>query len=81
MEQNQPENRNGVDKEFQKSLEQLQDILQDSPKKEEETPKPLSGSAHDTKKADKEMKIDLAAWEEAVADIEQYFEEKKKPLS
>jgi hypothetical protein len=81
MEQNQPENRSGVDKEFQKSLEQLQDILQESPKKEEETPKPLTGSANDPKKADKGMKIDLAAWEEAVADIEQYFEEKKKPLS
>ncbi|MBW4668570.1 MAG: hypothetical protein KME60_14375 [Cyanomargarita calcarea GSE-NOS-MK-12-04C] len=81
MEQNQPENRSAVDKEFQKSLEQLQDILQDSSKKEEETPKPISGSANDTEKAEKEMKIDLAAWEEAVADIEQYFEEKKKPLS
>lgn len=75
MEQNQQENRLNAATEFQKSLDQLEDILQEDT--EDETLVLDSDSmATDIEEAD--TPIDLAAWEDAVADIERYFEEKGK---
>lgn len=52
---------------FLKSLEELEDILkQNSPKEEE----PVNTQTQTT--------IDLSAWEDAVADIEQYLQNKNK---
>ncbi|OKH54283.1 hypothetical protein NIES2101_07940 [Calothrix sp. HK-06] len=78
MEPNQQEQRLAANQDFLKSLNELEDILQENlledlaPLPEEQIP---------TQSPD-ELNIDLAAWEDAVADIEQYFESKhKKDLS
>lgn len=62
--------RDSVTTDFQESLQELEDIIQpSSTKKPENSPKK-------TDKVDKLDKIDLAAWEDAVADIEQYLQDK-----
>ncbi len=69
MEQHQPEQRSAADQVFQESLEQLEDILQESSIEEEEMPE-----LHI--ELDEELtNIDLAALEDAVADIEKYLDE------
>lgn len=74
MEPNQQEQRLAADQDFLKSLNELEDILQENlledsaPPPEEQIP---------TQPPD-ELNIDLAAWEDAVADIEQYFQSKQK---
>ncbi len=69
MEQHQPEQRSAADQVFQESLEQLEDILQESSIQEEEMPE-----LHI--ELDEELtNIDLAALEDAVADIEKYLDE------
>lgn len=74
MEPNQQEQRFAADQDFLKSLHELEDILQENasedsaPQPEEQVPTPEPD----------ELNIDLAAWEDAVADIEQYFESKQK---
>ncbi|MFN6481401.1 MULTISPECIES: hypothetical protein [unclassified Nostoc] len=74
MEQNQPEQRLAADQVFQESLEQLEDILQES-LTEEEIPQ-LHTSNFTEIELDQDLTdIDLAALEDAVADIEQYLEE------
>ncbi|MBW4477250.1 MAG: hypothetical protein KME54_10295 [Tolypothrix brevis GSE-NOS-MK-07-07A] len=70
MEQNQQQ-RGAAAKEFLQSLNELEDILQESPTEEEETPKT------DIPKTSDAEPIDLEALEDAVADIEQYLENKK----
>lgn len=67
MEQNQDSDRRAADQKFQESLEQLEDILQT--KSPEESKK--------AKLADT-TEIDLAEFEDAVADIEAYFDQKGK---
>ncbi|MDZ8032962.1 MAG: hypothetical protein RMY64_36735 [Nostoc sp. DedQUE08] len=75
MEQNQPEQRRAVDRVFQESLEQLEDILQESSTEEEDIPQ-LHTSNFTEVELDRDLiDIDLAALEDAVADIEQYLEE------
>lgn len=80
MEHNQPEERQDADKEFLQSLDQLEDILHE----EEQTPpqkpqfKPPTPTQAKPQQAKSSMEIDLAAWEDAIADIEQYFANKEK---
>jgi hypothetical protein len=78
MEQSQPQQRRAADQVFQQSLEQLEDILQESLTEEEEIPQ-LHTSTFSEVELDQDLiDIDLAALEDAVADIEQYLEEKTK---
>lgn len=75
MEQNQPEQRRAADQVFQESLEQLEDILQENSTEEEEIPQ-LHTSTFTEVELDQDLiDIDLAALEDAVADIEKYLEE------
>ncbi len=74
MEQNQPENRHGADKDFIQSLNQLQDILQVGETEEEEGKKRYNDNLGDDLIAEDSLKIDMAAFEDAVNDIEQYMD-------
>ncbi|WP_338076321.1 hypothetical protein [Chlorogloeopsis fritschii] len=77
MEQSQHEQRQAAAKDFQQSLGELQHILQEN-SAEEEIPKLPDDNISDEQFADRTSVIDLAAWEDAVADIEQYLQEKEK---
>jgi len=77
MEQNQQQ-RGVAAKKFLQSLNQLEDILQESPTEEEETPKTDTAKTSDTEIIEIKAEIDLEALEDAVADIEQYLEKKRK---
>ena len=78
MEQSQPQERRVADQVFQESLDQLEDILQENLTEDEEIPQ---AQLHTTSLSEVELDnqeltdIDLAALEDAVADIEQYLEE------
>ncbi|MCC5648256.1 hypothetical protein LC609_00115 [Nostoc sp. XA013] len=78
MEQSQPQKRHIADQVFQESLDQLEDILQES--SDEEIPQLAQlHSSNFSEVEDQDLtNIDLAALEDAVADIEQYLEEKTK---
>ncbi|MFN6499712.1 MAG: hypothetical protein RMX65_022340 [Nostoc sp. DedQUE01] len=78
MEQSHLPQRWDADQEFEEALEQLEDILQESPTEDEDTPKLHTDSANELELAQDLTDIDLAAFEDAVADIEQYFEQKTK---
>jgi hypothetical protein len=56
----------------------LEDILQETPTEEEETPKTDIPKTSDTEPIEIKAEIDLEALEDAVADIEQYLENKRK---
>ena len=73
MEQNQPENRQAIDKDFFQSLDQLQDILQVGDTEDEGKLKLDNDSASDDLIAEDAEKIDMAAFEDAVNDIEQHI--------
>ncbi|MEH2300297.1 hypothetical protein [Nostoc sp.] len=77
MEPIQPQQRRAADQVFQQSLNQLEDILQESSTEEEEIPQlpQLDTSSLSEVEAQDLINIDLAALEDAVADIEQYLEE------
>ncbi|WP_298908772.1 hypothetical protein [uncultured Nostoc sp.] len=77
MEPIQPQQRRAADQVFQESLDQLEDILQESSTEEEEIPQlpQLDTSSLSEVEAQDLINIDLAALEDAVADIEQYLEE------
>ncbi|MCC5607243.1 hypothetical protein LC612_10685 [Nostoc sp. CHAB 5834] len=77
MEQSQPQPRRVADQVFQESLDQLEDILQESSTEDEEIPQAqLHTSSLSEVELDQDLTdIDLAALEDAVADIEQYLEE------
>jgi hypothetical protein len=75
MEQNQPEQRRAADQVFQESLEQLEDILQESSTEEEEIPQLHTSSITEVELDQDLTDIDLAALEDAVADIEKYLDE------
>lgn len=80
MEQTQPQQRRVADQVFQESLEELEDILQESSTEEEDIPQLHTITATEVE-LDQDLTnidIDLAALEDAVADIEQYLEEKRK---
>jgi hypothetical protein len=81
MEPIQPQQRRVADQVFQQSLDQLEDILQEISNDEEEISQ--VPHLHTTNLSEVEVDqdliaIDLAALEDAVADIEQYLEEKTK---
>ncbi|WP_373530048.1 hypothetical protein [Nostoc sp.] len=78
MEQSQPQQRRAADQVFEESLEQLEDILQESSAEEEEIPQLYTSSVNEVELAQDLTTIDLAALEDAVADIEQFLEERKK---
>ncbi|AKG20222.1 hypothetical protein [Calothrix sp. 336/3] len=73
LEPNQQEQRRAALQEFLESLEQLEDILQEE--ENEPIPTPPIVESHESK--ENPGAIDLAAWEDAVADIEQYMAKKK----
>jgi|GEM_PF-4197878 len=75
MEHNQDKRRAAANKFFQ-SLDQLEDILQVNENQDEGTPELESVSAIEDQEATSVPAIDLEAFEEAVADIEQYFDKK-----
>ncbi|MEH2315467.1 MAG: hypothetical protein V7K35_29570 [Nostoc sp.] len=77
MEPIQPQQRRAADQVFQQSLDQFEDILQESSTEEEEIPQlpQLDTSSLSEVEAQDLINIDLAALEDAVADIEQYLEE------
>ena len=77
MEQSQPQQRRVADQVFQESLDQLEDILQENSIEDEEIPQPqVHTSSLSEVELDQDLTdIDLAALEDAVADIEQYLEE------
>lgn len=77
MEQNQQQRRAAA-KEFLKSLNELEDILQESPTEEEQTLKTDTAKTSDAELIEIKTEIDLEALEDAVADIEQYLEKKIK---
>ncbi|MTJ07479.1 hypothetical protein [Anabaena sp. UHCC 0204] len=72
--------RTFADQDFQQSLNQLKDIVQAN--NEEVTESNTSDSLHQVISKHTDI-IDLDAWEDAVADIEQYLQQKtnksKKP--
>jgi predicted component of type VI protein secretion system len=80
MEQSQNKHRHSAAKEFLQSLDQLEGILQENTTEDEavETSQLHTDSANDAQLVENLTEIDLEAFEDAVADIEQYFEEKKK---
>ncbi|MBE9033663.1 hypothetical protein [aff. Roholtiella sp. LEGE 12411] len=78
MEQSQQTHRHAAAKDFFQSLDQLEDILQENPAEDEKTPELHTDSVSDPELVENLAEIDLAAFEDAVADIEQYLEEKTK---
>ncbi|MBH8571507.1 hypothetical protein I8752_00380 [Nostocaceae cyanobacterium CENA369] len=78
MEQSQQPQRRAADLEFQESLDQLEDILHENSTEDEETPKLHAGSTSEVEISEDLSDIDLAAFEDAVADIEQYLEDRTK---
>ncbi|KST66824.1 hypothetical protein [Mastigocoleus testarum] len=78
MEENQQKQRRTAAQEFEESLEQLQNILHEDENTEEENTHSISDTTNNSKVTDNSSGIDLASWEDAVADIEQYLENKNK---
>ncbi len=72
---NQPENQ-PADEDFLQSLKQLENILQENSMIEEEVAAAVEEKSS-TPVAEPELKIDLAAWEDAVADIEQFLQSRE----
>ena len=82
MEHNEQSQRNGAAEDFQKSLDQLQHILEENqteeqPEKESEVKNEVENTELQPE-VEESPKFNLADWEDAVADIEQYFESKDK---
>ncbi|MEA5572813.1 hypothetical protein [Calothrix sp. UHCC 0171] len=73
MEPNQKELRTVANQEFIEALNQLGDILQESPPDEEEAAL-VEIQPEESSESESDQKFDLAAWEDAVADIEKYLE-------
>ncbi len=82
MEHNEQGQRNSAAEEFEKSLDELQLLLEENQTLDQplqELEKQLEVDNTPPKPADEESpKFNLAEWEDAVADIEQYFESKDK---
>jgi hypothetical protein len=77
MEQSEKHKRHEAEKKFQAALEQLEGILEETITEDEEIINTLAED--DSEAVDDEADIDLAALEDAVADIENYLEERRKP--
>ncbi|MGH1394878.1 MAG: hypothetical protein ACRAVC_12745 [Trichormus sp.] len=78
MESNQQHNRQEADQEFQAALEKLQDILTESETEGETIPNISTTNDNTVEQNEDATDTNLAAWEDAVADIEQYLEGKTK---
>ena len=78
MEQNEQGERNGAAKEFQESLDQLENLLEENKTEEQQAPESEDDRTSKQEAIEKSSGFDLADWEDAVADIEQYFESKNK---
>ncbi|WP_334310523.1 hypothetical protein [Nodularia spumigena] len=78
MEQNQHKQGHGADQELQKSLEYLEDILQESATEDEAKPKLAHSSRNQAELIEDLTDIDLAELEDAVADIEEYLDKKNQ---
>ncbi|MEO0934134.1 MAG: hypothetical protein AAFY21_10390 [Cyanobacteria bacterium J06641_2] len=78
MEHNEQGQRDSAAEDFQKSLDELQHLLEEN-QTEEQPEKELKIDNTELKQpVEKAPKFNLAEWEDAVADIEQYFESKDK---
>ncbi len=78
MEQNEQEQRISAAKEFQESLDQLQHILEENHTEEQQTPESEVDKTAKKQVGEDSPGFNVADWEDAVADIEQYFESKNK---
>lgn len=74
MEQDQQQQRRAAKNEFLQSLNQLEDMLHAAATEDEETPLE-NNSTIDDQIVENSSVIDMAAFEAAVADIEQYLEQ------
>lgn len=74
-EPNQSGHREAADEDFLKSLNELEDILQENLLTCEQEVTPIEAKIEPI--PEPELKIDLAAWEDAVADIEKFLESKE----
>ncbi|WP_414575872.1 hypothetical protein [Anabaena sp. CCY 9402-a] len=81
MEQNQQHNRRKADQELEAALEQLESILTESETEDEAIPDISTSNANAVDQSEDVTDADLAAWEDAVADIEQYLEGRTKSNS
>ena len=78
MEHNQPGERSSAEEDCQKCLDELQLLLEEN-QTDEQPVKELEVDNTELKPpVEKAPKFNLAEWEDAVADIEQYFESKDK---
>ncbi|MCJ8281031.1 MAG: hypothetical protein MJK14_14405 [Rivularia sp. ALOHA_DT_140] len=78
MEHNQQEQRSSAAKDFQESLDQLQHILEENQTDEQSEKELKVDNISPKPPAEESPKFNLAEWEDAVADIDQYFESKDK---
>ncbi|MEM9924940.1 MAG: hypothetical protein AAF915_14495 [Cyanobacteria bacterium P01_D01_bin.50] len=78
MEQNEQEQRSSAAKDFQDSLDQLQHLLEEDPIEEQLVQEAKMDKATQKQVVEDSLKFDLADWEDAVADIEQYLESKNQ---
>ncbi|MEA5564723.1 hypothetical protein [Anabaena sp. UHCC 0399] len=81
MEQNQQHNRRKADQELEAALEQLESILTEGETEDEAIPDISTSNANAVDQSEDVTDADLAAWEDAVADIEQYLEGRTKSNS
>ena len=80
MEQNDQEQRSSAAKDFQESLDQLQHLLEENHTEEQQAPESVVESKAKKQADEQPPRFDLAEWEDAVADIEQYFESQNKQI-
>ncbi len=74
MGQPQQEVRQAAAEAFKQSLDQLQQSLEST----QQSPKPHSPSLHSPKpKIERSAKFDLNVWEDAIADIEQFIQQRQ----
>ena len=81
MEPNEQGQRNSSTNDFQKSLDELQHLLEeDEAQQQPQEKKPTQPeNAPQPKKANKKStEFDLAEWEDAIADIDEYFKNKNQ---
>lgn len=78
MDENQQEQRRTAEQALEEALEQLENILQEDENAEEQNTEAVSDTTNNKQVTDNSSGIDLASWEDAVADIEQYLENKHK---
>lgn len=78
MEQNEQGKPKGTAKEFEKSLEHVQNLLEENQIEQQIVPDLVVDSPQREQVVEDSPIFDLAEWEDAIADIEQYLETKDK---